>query len=255
MTAVIDIPMFSRLLLLLLLTCGWSAKAHDPYEIVSTAYLRGDRLDVEVLMEFSAAALLAGEDARSTELEPTERFLHLQPQLQKEAAEFFRVVAGDEALPLTSATVTLGVEDHVRFNLTFPAPPSTSLRFDAPGLGLLEDSGPYGTTLTVLDMVNSRVLGQNVLRSTADAAVIEDLVPPPPPSEHAAGPATAPVADTASAVSSEDVDASEGEAAGQPAAGAASSQWLLAVSLLGSLVMAVVVYRALKRPAARAMSL
>src|SRR5262249_37843113 len=43
-------------------------------------------------------------------------------------------------------------------------------RLDAPGLKLLSDQGPYGASLTVLDMENKKVLGQSVLFASSSPA-------------------------------------------------------------------------------------
>ena len=145
------------------MTCR-PALAHDPYEIISTAYLHSNRLDLNVQMEFNTALLVAGVNPRAYPGIPeAELFEQVAPQLESAAAEFFQVMSGGEELSLAGAAINLGVENHVQFSLTFPHPDKQPLRFIANGLRGLESVGPYGTTLTVLDMVNQKVLGQPVL--------------------------------------------------------------------------------------------
>lgn len=168
----------SKFALLLLLVIHWPALAHDPYEIASTAYLRSNRLDLEVQMELHTAALLAGADPREFGHVPDdELFTQVAPQLETEATVFFQILAGDGELVLTDAAVALAADAHVRFGLTYPLPRDQPLRFNAKGLRRLTGEGPYGTTLTVLDMVNQKVLGQTVLFDESDAAVMDTAKP------------------------------------------------------------------------------
>jgi len=152
------------------------ALAHDPYEIVSTAYLHSNRLDLEVQMEFNTAMLVAGVNRREhPDVSEGDLFGRVKPQLEAVAAKFFEVLAGGGELPLRQAGVSLGVENHVQFELTYAQPDKQPLRFKAIGLRALEGLGPYGTALTVLDMVNQKVLGQPVL--FPDSPEIEVEVP------------------------------------------------------------------------------
>jgi hypothetical protein len=148
----------------LILTVSRTAHAHDPYEITSTAYLRSNRLDVEIEMEFRTALSLAGvENPWSLKDPPEDLFQSKLPLLQEAAGNFFKIAAGGEPLAVRATNVVLGVENHVRFTLEFPADARRPLRFAADGLKPFEGQGPYGTSLTVLDMVNKKVLSQAVL--------------------------------------------------------------------------------------------
>jgi hypothetical protein len=69
----------------------------------------------------------------------------------------------------------------VRLRLLFPVPGRGPLKVEAPLLTELSDAGGYGVSLTVLDMVNQRVLGQSVLFADQAAVTFDDV--------EAAGPA------------------------------------------------------------------
>jgi len=161
---VVNSGIILRLLVLLSMISGWVALAHDPHEISSRAYLRSNRLDLEIDMEFSVAVLVAGVDRTEAagQLEG-DLFQRMVPRLREEAAGFFQVFAGEDELPVLQTEVSLGNENHVRLSVAFPLPDSQPLGFNARGLQRLGVEGPYGTTLTVLDMVNQKVLGQPVL--------------------------------------------------------------------------------------------
>src|SRR5207247_8874190 len=70
---------------------------------------------------------------------------------------------------------------HVRFTLEFPTDTRRPLRFSADGLKPLDGQGPYGTTLTVLDMVNKKVLSQSVLFPSTPLAEVSSQLEPGAP--------------------------------------------------------------------------
>jgi len=151
-----------RLLTILVWLCPLGrVLAHDLYEITSTASIFTNSIEVQVEMEFRTALRLAGVETAQPPSE--ELFRANQSRLLATAGNFFQVFAGGNLLTLRSTNVTLGVENHVQFRLEFPASRFRPLRFTADGLKPFEGQGPYGTTLTVLDMVNKKVLGQTVL--------------------------------------------------------------------------------------------
>src|SRR5262249_1405594 len=136
--------------------------AHDPYEITSTASVFTNGIDVRVEMEFRTALRLGGVELRPTEA-VEDSFRANRDGLLRSAGGFFRVFAGGNLLAPQGTHVVLGVENHVQFELRYPASHFRPLRFVAEGLKQFEGQGPYGTTLTVLDMVNKTVIGQTVL--------------------------------------------------------------------------------------------
>lgn len=140
------------------------ARAHDPYEITTRAFLYSNHLELRIEMEFPAAMLLAGQPGwRTNEISAAEQLSLAYPALAARAAGFLHVLTNGVPLPITSTNVALGVEDHVSFILWLPPVPPGALSFGIGELKQLSGHGPYGTSLTVLDMVQRRVLGQAVL--------------------------------------------------------------------------------------------
>lgn len=186
-----------------LVLSAMSAFAHDPYEITSTVRLNADGIELQVEMEFPASMLLVGVDpAAAGERLPADLFVSHLPQLKAQAGRFVEIASGSVPLHAESTNVTLEVEDHVFFRLSFPATELRSLRVSVPGLQTLAGHGPFGTTLTVLDMVHQKVMGQEVLfadspavefggePATASVQVSSDAPVPTP--ERSAGPDSAP---------------------------------------------------------------
>ena len=108
------------------------------------------------------------------------------PQLLDLAGNFFAVTAGNNAVQPLSTNVALGVEDHISFQIHYAPSPHRPLRFVARGLEANAGENPYGTSLTVLDMVNMKVLGQVTLFAASPTAefpprnpeVTETFTPP-----------------------------------------------------------------------------
>ncbi len=159
----------------LLSLTGNVARAHDPYEITSVVYVRSNVIELFVEMEFPTGMKLAGVEpvrgvAALTQFEQT------QSQLATLAGSFFEFTAGNNRVAALTTNVSLGVEDHIQFKLEYAPTPLRPLQFAARGLRGVSDS-PYGTSLTVLDMVNQKVLGQTTLFADSPRA---DFPPPPP---------------------------------------------------------------------------
>ena len=154
--------MINKVFICLLAWSAITAGAHDPYEITSTAYVRSNQIELFIEMEFPAGMKLAGIDP-ARDVAVISQFEAALPRLRDLAGIFFRVTAGNNAVAILSTNVELGVEDHIRFRLEYAATPHRPLQFAAHGLGADSDNSPYGTSLTVLDMVNQKVLGQATL--------------------------------------------------------------------------------------------
>ena len=144
------------------------ALAHDPYEITSNIRLETNRTEVDIEMELAAAMLLAGVAKPGTATEPATMFATALPELRRQAAQFFVISSASGPMTATQTNVELGVENHVKFNLHYPA--ATGLRISAAGLKKFGDQSPFGTSVTVLDMVNMKVLGQSILFVNSPAA-------------------------------------------------------------------------------------
>ncbi len=156
---------------------GFSARAHDPYEITATASVLPNRFEITAIYEYRAARLLAGLGWPTNQINEAEEFSTMKPALEKVAATFFQVAADGKKLRPISATAQLGVENHVTFTVGFPAVGTQPLVMSAPGLAALAPEGQYGVGLTVLDMVRKKVLGQHVF-SAANPLATASFAPP-----------------------------------------------------------------------------
>lgn len=140
-----------------------TARAHDPFEITAVASVETNRLVMVAEMEFQTARTLAqAGGATTTNTDYPMEFANLQPQFRAAAEKLFQITAAGQSLPLRDNVVTLEVEHHVRFTLTYPPTDARPLHISAPNFSALADDGPYGIGLTVLDMVRKKVLGQTV---------------------------------------------------------------------------------------------
>jgi len=153
----------------LLIIFSLRAFAHDPYEITSTIRLETNRTLVEIEMEFNGAMLLVGVPRSQQPIDQSALFQSKLSDLQHQAGQFFEIADATGPLSAISTNVTLGVENHVKFSLDYP-PTRTGLKLNATAVKSLAEHGPFGTTVTVLDMVNKTVLGQSVLFSNSPAA-------------------------------------------------------------------------------------
>lgn len=162
--------MRTALLLSLALLFAASAKAHDAYEITSVVYLQTNRIEMFAEMEFPTAMKLAG-------LNPTKDIAVLSqfeaglPRLLEAAGNFYEITAVNNIVQPLSTNVELVVDNHIRLHVEFANTSHRPLRFAARSLKALAEQGGYGASLTVLDMVNKKVLGQTTL--FADATTME----------------------------------------------------------------------------------
>jgi hypothetical protein len=138
-------------------------QAHDPFEITATVYLRTNHLELFLEMESRPARLLTG----ATPQNASEDILN---DLESRAPGLVRLWSGESELTADSITAQPGNEDHARLRLIYPRPAHGMFRLEAPMLAQLDSSGPYGITLTVLDLVNQKVISQSVLLADSPAA-------------------------------------------------------------------------------------
>jgi len=148
---------------------AWTALAHDPYEITSTLSLYSNRAELLVELEFRAGMFLSGHAEPMGANDAPAQFEVARGALTKTAGQFFRLSTGHEDFKPASTAVTLGVENHIRFKLSYP-PLTDAFSLSIPGLKSLSDQGPYGASITVLDMENKKVLGQSVLFASSAPA-------------------------------------------------------------------------------------
>lgn len=113
-------------------------------------------------MEFNAAMALIGAPRSHEGADVATLFQAKLSELREQAGRFVELRSAGQPFTPTGTNVTLGVESHVRFDLDFPATPS-GLKLNAAGLETLGARGPFGVGVTVLDMVNMKVLGQATL--------------------------------------------------------------------------------------------
>ncbi len=160
-----------------------STKAHDAYEITSVVYMQSNRIELFAEMEFPTAMKLAG-------LNPTKDVAVLSqfeaglPRLLEAAGNFYEITAANNVIQPLSTNVAMVVDDHIQFRVEFASTSHRPLRFAARSLKALAEQGGYGASLTVLDMVNKRVLGQTTLFAdapTTEFSVTNQYVRPVPP--------------------------------------------------------------------------
>lgn len=177
---------FATLLLSVAAIFPDAAQAHDPLEISATVYLHTNRLELHTVMLRQTILRIADRQAVPL-LDfsiPAERD-EAMPVLRSLAPGLFTLTAGTNSLRATETNVILGAEDHVGFNLTYPLPadgvtnrfPLSAFRFptftlNARLLNYLPKTDPYGVSVVVLDLVNSRVLEQKVLNAAGPALEI-----------------------------------------------------------------------------------
>lgn len=164
-----------------------AARAHEPYQITSVAYLYSNRTDLVMEMEFPTAMTLAGVKF-SRETSPADQFTADGAQLRDAAGGFFQFDAGNDRVAPLHTNVELVAENHIRFQVQFAPTDVRPLRFTAPGLRALAQLGPYGAALTVLDLVHQKVVGQSTLFADSPAAEFSPLAAATNPPKSAAPP-------------------------------------------------------------------
>jgi len=145
-----------------------SARAHDPYEITSVVYVRSNVIELFIEAEFPTGMTLAGLTP-TRDVAAETQFEAGLPQLKNFAGGLFEITAGKNVVQPLQTNVELGVELHIRGRVEFALTDYRPLRFNPRGLKAVPDV-PYGISLTVLDMVNQKVLGQSALFADSPAA-------------------------------------------------------------------------------------
>lgn len=154
-------------LLLMLLGCASGpARAHEPFEITTTADLFADKTVVEALIADTTTAALCLPDANK--LDATE-FVRHRALLTQCGAGLFALADARGPLKVRDTEVTLTPENDLLVKLTYPPPAGASLRIVATHLARLRDPS-YGATLTVTG--EHVFLGQKLLRADDDAMLV-----------------------------------------------------------------------------------
>ena len=194
------------------------ALAHDPYEITSALSLYSNRTELRVEMEARTALLFAGHSESVTSEQIPGIFTSLHEALTDTASRFFKVTAAEREMYPEKTSLLLGVEDHIQFTLQFPRVRGQSIRCEPRVLHAFTNEGPYGISLTVLDMVNKKVLGQSVLFRDSSAVEFPSLSSPtlsPPLSETLSNAPASPAADVVK-LSPSDLEPAEQPSASPP---------------------------------------
>lgn len=159
----------------LLIATSHSARAHDPYEVTSVVYIRSNVIELFIEAEFPTGMILSGlTPTRDTAAET--QFEAGLPQLKNFAGGLFEITAGNNVVQPLRTNVELGVELHIRGRVEFALTDYRPLRFVPRGLQAVPDV-PYGASLTVLDMVKQKVLGQSTLFADSPAAEFPAVEP------------------------------------------------------------------------------
>jgi hypothetical protein len=106
--------------------------------------------------------LLAGEPGLPVGDE-AKTFQTMRPALANASDRSFRILVAGNELAALETKISLGVENHIRVEKTYSLLNTQGFLMDIPALRQLSDQGPYGASVTVLDMENKKVLGQSVL--------------------------------------------------------------------------------------------
>lgn len=144
------------------------AKAHDPFEIASVVYIQSNRIEVLIEMEFAAGVILSKSEPSPT-ASAEAQFESVQPRLTTLMGGLLEITAGGNAVLPVRTNVQRAVEPHIRGQLELALTDDRPLRFSATGLQVVPDA-PYRIRLTVLDMVNRKVLGQAILLADSTPA-------------------------------------------------------------------------------------
>lgn len=125
-----------RLLCLLALCWALPARAHNAFESSTVLRLRGDTLELEVVMARTSAAQVA-IPGPALILLGHENFATYRPQLVAGAGNLFTVSSPGGVLQPREATAVLTDEQDVIFLLHYPAPAAGTVRFRATHLAAL----------------------------------------------------------------------------------------------------------------------
>ena len=139
--------------------------AHDRLETSATVYLRGTNVELRVVMLRKTVMLAAERQgihlvnfSIPSELEDA------MPVLRAQAAGLVTLNVGTNVLRAAQTNVLIGAEEeHVGFNLVYLLPANSAFRLDAKILGQLPPDEPFAVNLTALDMVNNKVVTQQLI--------------------------------------------------------------------------------------------
>jgi hypothetical protein len=160
-----------------MLAAAGSARAHDPFQVTSTARVHADRIDLKVTMFERTALQLCLDGPRTTHIAPAQ-FEASRAQFDVCAAGLYEVTAHGHRLLPSAARAALTDEKDVEFTLGYPPANGGPIVFDAVHLKRLPDP-TYGAELTVTG--DATFLGQALLRADDSSLRIDALPEAPAP--------------------------------------------------------------------------
>jgi len=219
-----------KLICALLGVGGLPAAAHDSNVIAAVAYIRPTQVQLVMEMTFPTGMILAGCKP-SSDLTVERQFEAGQSPLRLFLGGLIEVTAGSRACLALRTNAELTLEQHIRGSVEFPATTNRPLRFIARGLRDAPES-PYRVALSVLDLVNRKVLGQVVLAADSPPAVFPPVIP-------SLGPLVTVHTGKAEVVEKA-IEVSAQSAASAPPA---KSPWLMAGATLAAMAVLIVAWR------------
>lgn len=146
-----------------------AAAAHDSNVVAAVVYIQPDQIQVVMEMAFPTGMILAGCPP-SGEATLENRFAAGQLPLKKFLGGLLEVTADSNSLQALRTNVGLTLEQHIRGSVELATTTNRPLQFFARGLRGAS-AAPYRVALSVLDLVNRKVLGQAVLAADSPPAM------------------------------------------------------------------------------------
>lgn len=151
------------LFLLVTLGAGLASRAHDPYEITARATLKTNSMELRLIFDARAVEKFVADTESRPQLRSTGALEVEKARVSKVLARLVQVRSAEKPLMSLVTNVSAKAEEHIDCVLTFARPAAGQLEFDASDLKKLSGEEPYGVVLTVIDLPNNEVLGQQVL--------------------------------------------------------------------------------------------
>jgi hypothetical protein len=159
-----------------------TASAHEPRQSNTDVKLRPEKMEVDITMARSAAALLLQEPGPKTAPSfAPEDFTALRENLLKKAPGLYEISLGTTALKAKTSEVSLTVENDVLFHLVYPRPQNQTVDFRAIYLKKMQED--HQTTLVVADETGKPLSWKDL---SADQPLFKTVIPtaraviPPP---------------------------------------------------------------------------
>lgn len=137
-----------------------SARAHDPYETLTTVIVRADHMVLTIGMAQSTALRLIDPELRIRALTPENMPEH-RPRLEREGKLLFILTSLRTPLAARKIDVELTDENDIIFTLTYPRPAPGRLLVHAAYLRKLGEG--YGGIVTIDDEANRNLGWEQLL--------------------------------------------------------------------------------------------